>query len=91
MARFGRAAAVLTAVESARRWARNNPDKARSYIDRASGFVDQRTGGRYHSTVGRLSEGAKKNLTGHDTIPGSTVRDTGGTKGASRPFPDGRL
>lgn len=93
MARFAKAAAMLTAAETARQWARNNPDKARSYIDKATGFVDQRTKGKYHSQIDSLSTNAKKSLTGQDTVSGSTVRDTDAPappqgSPSSRPFPD---
>lgn len=89
MARFGKAAAVLTAAETARQWARSNPDKASSYIDKATGFVDQRTGGKYHSRIDSLSRNAKKSLTGRDTVTGSTADSE--TPSARRTFPDGRL
>ena len=94
MARFGKAAAMLTAAETARQWARKNPEKASTYIDRASGFVDERTRGRYHSRIESLTRNAKKGLTGQDTVSG-TARDgdaapnAGGTQ-RPRPFPDVR-
>lgn len=95
MARFKNAAVVFTAAETARQWARNNPDKARGYIDRATGFVDQRTKGKYRSQIDSLSRNAKKNLTGRDTVSGSTVRDTDAPaapqdSARTRPFPDMR-
>ncbi|WP_435199962.1 antitoxin [Janibacter sp. GS2] len=95
MARFKNAAAVFTAAETARQWARKNPDKAQGYLDKATGFVDQRTKGKYRSQIDSLSRKAKKNLTGHETIPGSTVRDTDAPEAPrdsarTRPFPDMR-
>lgn len=62
--RFKKAAALLTAAETARQWAHKNPDKARGYIDKATGFVDQRTGGKYRSKIDGFSATAKKNLIG---------------------------
>jgi len=92
MARFGKAAAMLTAAETARQWARKNPEKANTYIDRASGFVDERTRGRYHSRIESLTRNAKKGLTGQDTVSGS-ARDSDAPappqgSSSSRPFPD---
>lgn len=74
MAKFKNIAVMLTAAEAARQWALNNPEKANSYIDQATGFIDKRTQGKYHSQIGSLSSSAKKNLTGRDTVPGSTAR-----------------
>ena len=91
MAKFKNAAVMLTAAETARQWARNYPDKARSYIDKATGFVDERTKGKYHKQLTGLSQTAKKNLTGQQTVKGSAVpgEAAGQTRpGSSRPFPD---
>ena len=93
MAKFKNAAVMLTAAETARQWARNNPDKARTYIDKATGFVDERTKGRYHKQLTGLSQTAKKRLTGQQTVKGSTVRDDATSQtqpGSTRPFPDVR-
>ncbi|NYF98966.1 antitoxin [Janibacter cremeus] len=84
-----RAAAVLTAVESARRWAHQNPDKATGYIDKATGFIDKRTKGKYHSQIGGISSQAKKAFTGQQGVSGTTV--PGETTGRTdRPYPDMR-
>ena len=64
MPRLRGPAAVLTAAETARQWARSNPDQAEAYIDKAVGFIDRRTGGKYHSKVTGLSGHAKKALLG---------------------------
>lgn len=92
MAKFKNAALMLTAAETARQWAHNNPDKASDYIDKATGFIDKRTQGKYHKQLSGLSQTVKKNLTGHQTVQGSTVR--GETPDAPRtskkPFPDMR-
>lgn len=91
MAKFAKAAAVFTAAETARQWARNNPDKARSYIDKATGFVDQRTKGKYHSQIDGLSRNAKKSLTGQQDVTGSTVPGTDAPpapKSSGSTFPD---
>lgn len=101
MAKFKNVAVLLTAAEAARQWAMNNPDKAETYIDQATGFIDKRTQGKYHSRIDSLSNAAKKNLTGRDTVRGSTAAGDGaphgrgatgdaGSAGARRPFPDAR-
>lgn len=95
MAKFKNAAVMLTAAETARQWARNNPAKASGYIDKATGFIDQRTKGKYRSQIDSLSKNAKKGLTGQDTVTSSTVRDTDAPtpprdSTSTRPFPDMR-
>lgn len=95
MPKFKNAAVVLTAAETARQWARKNPDKAQTYIDKATGFVDRRTKGKYRSQIDSLSKNATKNLTGNHTVSGSTVRDTNAPEPPrdskqTRPFPDMR-
>lgn len=76
MPRLRGAAAVITAAEKARQWARSNPDQAEAYIDKAVGFIDRRTGGKYHSKVTGLSGHAKKALTGRSAAGGTTVEGT---------------
>ncbi|WP_207233863.1 antitoxin [Janibacter limosus] len=89
MAKFKNAALMLTAGETARQWAKNNPEKASDYVDKATSFIDQRTKGKYRKQLAGLSQTVKKNLAG-DTIKGSAVR--GETPDAPRtsqkPFPD---
>lgn len=86
MAKFKNAALMLTVAETARQWALNNPEKASEYVDTATGFVDKRTHGKYHKQLTGLSQTVKKNLTGRDTVKGSTVRDDPSAEGAKKPF-----
>lgn len=90
MAKFKNAALVFTAAEGARQWARNNPDKASQYVDKATGFVDKRTQGKYHKQLAGLSQTVKKNLTGQQTVQGSTVvgETPPAPRRSSKPFPD---
>ncbi|MDN5548423.1 MAG: antitoxin [Rhodococcus sp. (in: high G+C Gram-positive bacteria)] len=90
MAKFKNAALMLTAGETARQWAKNNPEKASEYVEKATGFIDQRTQGKYHKQLSGLSQTVKKNLLGKQTVKGSTVHgDTSDVPNASaRPFPD---
>jgi len=44
-------AALVAAVEAARRYARSNPDKAAKYIDQAASFLDKQTKGKYSGQV----------------------------------------
>lgn len=85
MPRLKGAAAVLTAAETARQWARSNPDQAEAYIDKAVGFIDRRTGGKYHSKVTGLSGHAKKALTGRSAVGGAT---TGGETVSGETVPE---
>jgi ABC-type nitrate/sulfonate/bicarbonate transport system substrate-binding protein len=41
-------AALVAAVEDARRYSRSNPDKAAKYIDQTAAFLDKQTKGKYH-------------------------------------------
>ena len=91
MAKFKNAAVVLTATETARQWARNNPDKAGDYIDKATGFIDRRTKHKYHKQLGGLSRTVKKNVTGVDTVRGSAVHDAPPAPKGDTPFPDLRM
>lgn len=88
MPKFKKAAVVLTAVEAARQWAHNNPDKATSYIDKATHFVDERTSSKYRKQIDGLSAKAKKALTGQEGNAPQTVR--GEATSTDRPFPDMR-
>jgi hypothetical protein len=39
------------AVEAARRYAKNNPEKINKLADKAGRFVDKRTKGKYHKQI----------------------------------------
>lgn len=49
--RLGRFAALAGAVEAARRYARQNPDKVNKYANQAGRFVDQKTHGKYRNQI----------------------------------------
>jgi hypothetical protein len=87
--KFKKAAVVLTAVEAARQWAHNNPEKAGTYIDKAGDFVDKRTQGKYHSQIDGLSARAKSALTGTSGASSASARTVRGET-TQRPFPDMR-
>lgn len=42
---------LVGALEAARRYVRENPEKVNKFADRAGRFVDKRTKGRYHRQV----------------------------------------
>ena len=44
-------AALASAVQAGRRYARNNPDKAGKYVDQAAAFVDKQTKGKYSGQI----------------------------------------
>ena len=52
-------AALAAAVEAGRRYARNNPDKARRYVDQAVAFVDKQTKGKYSGKINGVAEKVK--------------------------------
>lgn len=51
---FRRFTAVAGAVDAARRYAKNNPDKVRHYTDKAGAFVDKQTKGKYHDKIDNI-------------------------------------
>jgi len=51
MARYRRLTVLAGAVEAARRYVRNNPDKVNQFADRAWHFVDERTNGKYRRQI----------------------------------------
>ena len=59
MAMMRRLAAVATAVEAARRYAKKNPDKASKYVDQAVQFVDKQTKGKYTSQIRGVANKAR--------------------------------
>lgn len=60
MALFSRLAVLAGAVQAARRYARNNPDKADKIVDQAAAFVDKQTKGRYASQIRGAADQAKR-------------------------------
>lgn len=54
-----RLATIATAAEAARRYAKNNPDKAGKYLDQAAAFVDKQTKGRYRTQIDGVARKAK--------------------------------
>jgi hypothetical protein len=51
MSLFKKLAVVGAAAEAARRYAKNNPDKANQYVDQAADFVDKQTKGKYKGQI----------------------------------------
>jgi hypothetical protein len=49
--RLGKVAVLAGAVEAARRYAKQNPDKVKKMAGDAGRFVDQRTNGKYRSQI----------------------------------------
>jgi hypothetical protein len=49
--RLGKVAALAGAVEAARRYAKQNPDKVNKMAGQAGQFVDQRTHGKYRNQI----------------------------------------
>lgn len=49
--RLGKLAVLAGAVEAARRYAKENPDKVSKAAGQAGRFVDQRTNGKYSSQI----------------------------------------
>jgi hypothetical protein len=73
-------AALVAAVEAARRYARSNPDKAAQYIDQAAEFVDKQTKGKYHGQIeGVVSK--VKGAAGLPTTPRHGVVGNGSVQG----------
>ena len=77
---FRKLAALATAAEAARRYAKANPDKASRYLDQAAAFVDKQTKGRYRSQIDGVARKAK-GVAGIPTTPGHGQPGTPGMNG----------
>ncbi|MQA61987.1 MAG: antitoxin [Actinophytocola sp.] len=56
--------AVAGAVEAARQYVKNNPDKVRAYTQKAGAFVDKRTKGKYHDKIDNVVRKVDKSAGG---------------------------
>jgi alkylation response protein AidB-like acyl-CoA dehydrogenase len=83
MALMRRLAVLATAAEAARRYARNNPDKAAKYLDQAAAFVDKQTKGKYSGQIRGVADKAK-NVAGIRSMPGQGATGNGYTQGYER-------
>jgi hypothetical protein len=59
MAMIKKLAALATAAEAARRYAKKNPDKAAKFVDQAAQFVDKQTKGKYSGHISGAAQKAK--------------------------------
>jgi hypothetical protein len=59
MALLRKLAVLATAAEVARRYAKNNPEKAGRFLDQAASFVDKQTKGKYHTQIDGAARKAK--------------------------------
>ncbi|GAA5123675.1 antitoxin [Haloechinothrix salitolerans] len=64
MAFMRRITALTGAVEAARRYARNNPEKVRQYTEKAGSFVDKQTKGKYHNKIDNVVRKINKSADG---------------------------
>ena len=79
---FRKIAALGAAADAARRFARKDPEKTRSYLDKAAGFADRQTKGKYTSQIRSVSEKAGQAALGDEGRPGPGEGDR---PGDSRP------
>lgn len=56
--------AVAGAVEAARRYVKNNPDKVREHTRKAGAFVDKKTKGKYHDKIDNVVRKVGKSVGG---------------------------
>lgn len=75
-----RLAVLATAAEAARRYAKQNPDKAGKYLDQAAEFVDKQTKGKYRSHIDGATDKVK-GVAGIPTTPGQRATGNGRTQG----------
>jgi len=59
MSKLRKIAVLGAAAEAARRYARNNPEKADRYVAQASEFADRRTKGKYSRQIDSLARKAR--------------------------------
>jgi len=81
---FKKLAALATAAEAARRYARSNPDKAGKYLDQAATFVDRQTKGKYRTQIDGVAKKAK-NVAGIPAAPGYGAAGNGHAAGYGQP------
>ena len=63
---FRTIAALGAAADAARRFARKNPEKTRSYLDKAADVADRQTKGKYSSQIRSASQKAGQAALGDD-------------------------
>lgn len=80
MSMFRKLAAVATAAEAARRYAKSNPDKAAKIVDQAAQFVDKQTKGKYSGQIHGFASKAKS-VAGIRQAPGQSPTGNGHTRG----------
>jgi hypothetical protein len=78
MAMIKKLAALATAAEAARRYAKKNPDKAAKFVDQAAQFVDKQTKGKYSGQITGAADKAK-GVAGIKTNPGPGATGNGHT------------
>ena len=76
MALLRKLAALATVAEVARRYAKNNPEKAGRFLDQAASFVDKQTKGKYHNQIDDVARKAK-NVAGIQAKPSHDVTGNG--------------
>ena len=82
MALFRKLAALATAAEVARRYAKKNPEKAAKYVDQAAQFLDKQTKGKYSGQISGVASKAK-GVAGIKPSPGQGATGNGHTPGAT--------
>jgi hypothetical protein len=79
MPMFRKLAALATAAEAARRYAKSNPDKAAKLVDQAAQFVDKQTKGKYSGQIHGAAAKAKS-VAGIRPTPGHGPTGNGHTQ-----------
>lgn len=67
--------ALGAAADAARRFARKDPEKTRSFLDKATGFADRQTKGKYTSQIRSVSDKAGQAALGDEGRPGPRDED----------------
>ncbi|WP_022923522.1 antitoxin [Serinicoccus marinus] len=62
-------AALGAAADAARRFARKDPEKTRSYLDKAADFADRQTTGKYTSQIRSVCDKAGQAALGDEGRP----------------------
>ncbi|GAA5145178.1 hypothetical protein GCM10023321_02670 [Pseudonocardia eucalypti] len=75
---FRKLAVLGAAAEAARRFARNNPEKARDLTNKAAAFADKQTKGKYRGQI----ESVKRSVANAGGFGG----DTGGHNYGTQPY-----
>lgn len=92
MAGLNKLGALASAAQAARRYVRENPEKADQYLGKAAEFADKRTKGKYSRQIGDVTSRARSAALGKNRALGGDTPDPNSpdlnNPGSDTPRPD---